>query len=748
MASGSQKMLEVTDDLISESEVRMSLERILGSESFRNSGRMCRFLSFVVDRGLAADTASLKETVVGITVYDRPATYDPKLDPVVRNEARRLRVKLDEYYCGPGLCDSIRIVLPKGGYVPLFQQQEPKFSSSGQTTPLQQEQSAQQVPRPRIETAPSSNRGSRFLWIILAAVLLTVLLLAAGLTHILLQRKLLSQEGFDGQGAGHIVPLTSMSGRTDYPAISPDEREIAFSREDEDGYFHIYVMQPGGSPIALTEGHVLDLGASWSPDGRTLTFQRVGLTSTDVVTVPFPGGGIRRVRSIPHPPFESLRGFDVRSCTRSAWSRDGESLILSLPNTAQSGAHLVLHHLKSGHEAAITWPGPSMRDTDPAVSPNGDWIAFLRSTSFGSSDVYLASTRGERRLTALHADMQGLAWYPDGEHLLVSSDHSGAQLLWRVNLRGEPMQLLPTSGEAAISPAISINGKLVAYVDQQMQTDLIKVPLGLRGQADATVLARSSRQSNSAQFSPDGRRIAFVSNRSGGWQLWLTDAAGANSQQLTQFNSSVVGSPRWSPDGLRIAFDARPDGHSEVFLIDADGNNLRRIDSNHFEEKQPNWSPDGAFLYFNSDRSGSMAVWAIRLADGTTSPVTKAAGSDPQSRPGSGDLFLASGSGQIMRYPGQLKVTSSSITEIQPVDLDFTPATRAWFVSTVGIYYITPGLRSIALYNPQRRTSVLVAHIVDPLSLGTPSLSISPDGRFALLSRESLIAKDTMLITK
>src|SRR5580698_9241337 len=108
-----------TDGVAAES-VRKALDRALASPEFRLSVRMSQLLRFLVEATLAHRGPELKETVVGVEVFGRPADYDPKIDPVVRKEARRLRQKLQEYYLGSGAGDTVRIDLPKGGYVPVF----------------------------------------------------------------------------------------------------------------------------------------------------------------------------------------------------------------------------------------------------------------------------------------------------------------------------------------------------------------------------------------------------------------------------------------------------------------------------------------------------------------------------------------------------------------------------------------------------------------------------------------------------
>lgn len=111
-------------------EVRAALDRIVASEGFASAGRLPHLLRFLVEAALAGQTDRLKESVLGIESFGRDADFDPRLDSVVRVEARRLRSRLEEYYAGPGLEDRVRIRLPKGGYVPVFEYAAPTAESS------------------------------------------------------------------------------------------------------------------------------------------------------------------------------------------------------------------------------------------------------------------------------------------------------------------------------------------------------------------------------------------------------------------------------------------------------------------------------------------------------------------------------------------------------------------------------------------------------------------------------------------
>lgn len=105
---------------IASDEVRAELDRVVASPGFVDAGRLGPFLRFLVESALAGESAKLKESVLGGEVFQRPADYDPRTDPIVRVEARRLRSRLEEYYQAHPEAP-VRIALPKGGYIPAWE---------------------------------------------------------------------------------------------------------------------------------------------------------------------------------------------------------------------------------------------------------------------------------------------------------------------------------------------------------------------------------------------------------------------------------------------------------------------------------------------------------------------------------------------------------------------------------------------------------------------------------------------------
>src|SRR5579871_2607106 len=98
--------------------MRAELDRVLSSVEFRGSERRARLLKYLVEKAIAGEP--VKEYTIGVDVFDKPADYDPRIDPAVRVEVGRMKAKLSEYYAGPGSANAGRLEFPKRSYTPTF----------------------------------------------------------------------------------------------------------------------------------------------------------------------------------------------------------------------------------------------------------------------------------------------------------------------------------------------------------------------------------------------------------------------------------------------------------------------------------------------------------------------------------------------------------------------------------------------------------------------------------------------------
>src|SRR6058998_1005019 len=111
-------------DRIPDKVIQHQLNRILASKTFSQVDRLKRFVSFIVQEAVAKRGGDLKEYVIGVQVFGKEASFDPRTDPIVRVQARRLRARLAKYYSEEGRADQVIVDIPKGGYAPLFSRRE------------------------------------------------------------------------------------------------------------------------------------------------------------------------------------------------------------------------------------------------------------------------------------------------------------------------------------------------------------------------------------------------------------------------------------------------------------------------------------------------------------------------------------------------------------------------------------------------------------------------------------------------
>jgi Tol biopolymer transport system component len=115
-------------------------------------------------------------------------------------------------------------------------------------------------------------------------------------------------------------------------------------------------------------------------------------------------------------------------------------------------------------------------------------------------------------------------------------------------------------------------------------------------------LINSTREDGNAQFSPDGRRIAFLSSRSGAQEIWVSRSDGSYPRQITWFEGVQIGAPQWAPDNERIVFHARRQGRAELFVVNAGGGLPRPLSPEPVLGSVPSWSRDSRWIYSSSNK--------------------------------------------------------------------------------------------------------------------------------------------------
>jgi Tol biopolymer transport system component len=702
-------------------DIRAELDKIFASPGFFRSARMRRFLDFIVSSSLAPEgdsSAGLKESLIGVAVFDRDPSYDPKADPIVRVEARRLRSKLAEYYEGPGKDDPVLIELPKGAYIPVIR------SRADRAAPLP-------APPPAVEPKRK-----------LLAIGALVLILAVAVSLVIERPR--------ARLPLTAVPVTSYEGSEYGAAFSPDGKSIAYSWNGPTGdNFDIYTETVGSQRAhRLTSDPGRDFGARWSHDGRRIAFIRaMPGKSVAVVVVPAAGGNEAKVA-------DSLATFDTEWRGLDWLPGDRSLLIVDRAGPRSPDAIFELD-LSSGRKRQLTFPPPGQGDSSPKVSPRGREFVFVRDVGHGVSRVFVMSVEKNRttpRLlewpefrAALSLDPE---WTADGRRIVFASNRGGPFRLWQARVSGSQPELLASLGENVTQPSVSPVGGL-AFTVAVLDTDIWRINLraAAGGGTKPEPAVMSTRQEHRPQVSPDGGRIAFESDRGGSGQIWISAIDGSDARQLTDSNRGPAGSPRWSPDGRRIVFDSRTEGQPEIYDVLASGGATRRLTYNSAADVLPVYSADGRWIYFGSNRSGAFQIWRMPAAGGEAVQLTHGGGSACQPSPDGRFLYFTRNTELITslwRMPVDGGEESPVIDSLLKRSFVVTPSgDEIVFLrspgETANDHFIHATLCRMDLRTGKMRQ---LAALERPVIAG---LSISPDGEYAFYTQVDREGSDLAL---
>jgi Tol biopolymer transport system component/DNA-binding winged helix-turn-helix (wHTH) protein len=532
------------------------------------------------------------------------------------------------------------------------------------------------------------------------------------------------------------APLSSLPGNEYDPALSPDGTRVAFAWDGggpgpTDLYVKLVDAEP---PLALTHEHADDRAPVWSPDGSRIAFLRVS-GGCEVRIVAALGGPSRHLAACANP-----------NHPRFSWSPDGHWLALSRGSGSHSG-RLALLSLEDGTYRDLT-PDSGGTDVDisPAFSPDGQSIAFLRNYSDSVGDLFVIDSAGgePRRLTTDNADIMGLAWAEAGRSIVISSNRAGMYSLWRVPLRGGAPELLAGGGRKMKHPTASRGGERLAYEGWEYDMNLWRFRLGSADAANtgARVAAASDEWTFEPQFSPDARRIAFASTRSGSYEVWVCDSDGGNVERLTSFGGPYVGEPRWSPDSRQVVFVARPRGVAEVYIASLDGGRARRLVAEPTDAVAPSWSADGRWIYFGSRRASEWQIHKIAAEGGEVRQVTRTGGYAALESPdGAWVYHTRIDRPGLWRLPPGGGPVEQITNALQPEDW------AAWGVTERGPYWVAhpegdgPAVLMLALGSNEGTPLASLPQ------LAWPGLSLSPKGDEVVYSRLDHRESNLVLMT-
>lgn len=581
--------------------VREQLDRILASNQFRAAPRQSAFLRFVVDESLTGRSADLKETLIAIQVYGKPADYDPRVDSTVRVEAAKLRQRLAAYYEGAGAGDRLRLSIPKGGY-------------------------QVRIEEPGSDSEPA--QAARYQFPLRAAAAATVALAAVWI--------LWPRPGSHRSPVlREIHRLTALGAYATDPAISPEGDFAVYSSDrDSSGVLNLW-RHPldGGAPVRLARSGVNHREAAISPDGRHVVF-RSDNEGGQLYVMPAAGGEPRRVGETGGARNPRIGGPEGRGLVY--WvPRDQETPDYGrvfLTSTQPGSLSPVPLFGDFAHAAWPIWSGDGRH-----VLALGTWHSDVPEKEFDAWVVELEGRypKGPPVKTGLFPLLKAKGIYRNTwERTLVEvSDWRDGWLyltapsresrdLFRVELpepggrvQGDPQRL--TSGASAIRGiSIGAAGKSLAFVPMESSDNLYSLELPDRSGEPAGEPYRHTIETGinfRAAVAPSGKAAVWERRATEAvGEVWSLDLAAGLRRNLTAAKPAARTHPILSSNGDTVAYRVLEPGSEPIYVQPAAGGPEKRICANCGTPSD--WTADGRYIFYIT--GGNPAI--IGMLDTTT----------------------------------------------------------------------------------------------------------------------------------
>jgi Tol biopolymer transport system component/DNA-binding winged helix-turn-helix (wHTH) protein len=537
------------------------------------------------------------------------------------------------------------------------------------------------------------------------------------------------------------LPFTSFPGQEIAPAISPDGSRVAFAwNKDAAGIFEhgfdLYVKAIGSETLLRLTNHPSNwISSAWSPDGSQIAFHTLRGNETGVYIVPALGGPERKLVST------RIRTSPLLSIS---WSPDGRWIAYSDYSPGKEDLeHVEIALLSTDNLESKRLPNTRgcVNTAIPAFSHNGGHLAYwcLRSMNeFALYSMPFPEGQGKEVLT-IRGFPSGLSWSADDAALIYANETGLQSKLFVADVASGTFKTVEVA-ENPWYPTVSSKGDKLAYSFFSTNIAIWRRDL-LHPESPPVELVPSTHSQYDAQYSPDGKQIAFSSERSGVQGVWVSGEDGAN---LVQISKPKIrsGSPQWSPDGKRVAFDAEYSGRWAIYVADISKGTPQRLATNISDFARPHWSRDGRWIYFTSNELGRTGAYRCPSQGGDAIAISKDRVATAPQESYDGTIYYASGSNR----PLLKRVAQSALPGIAS-EVDGLPRLLSyaiWITIKDGVYFVpAESPRSLRHFDLATKRIRSVFEADKDFASG---ISVSSDGRWMLYSQSGNANSDIMLI--
>jgi Tol biopolymer transport system component/DNA-binding winged helix-turn-helix (wHTH) protein len=551
-----------------------------------------------------------------------------------------------------------------------------------------------------------------------------------------------------------VVPAAAVEGKQGSPALSPDGNQVAFAQYNGEKGLGIYTTIIGSDQALRLTKNAGDCCPTWSPDNRSIAFIRYSEEGTSIYVTSAIGGTERRLYTGTSEIAAKDAGARNRLLLNAqgislSWSPDGKVLAFPESFPGEIRTRIAFLSLSDLSVRPFTSPPNQERDDGPAFSPDGSMLAFARGGAGGrGSDLFVVPVKGgePKRITSGNSGVSPV-WTQDGRDLVFSSaSERGFLGLWRISASGGTPSPVIGLSSVAFSPSISRTGNELVYQHSVGSDNIWR--LNLKDETHSTgpaVRVISARGSNwRPSFSPDGKKLAFESDRLGYSDIWECDSDGSNCGQVTSLRGTA-GTARWSPDGRYIAFECQIRSYYQVYVVEVPAGTPRVVPTFPGSDNgAPNWSRDGQWIYFYSDREkGPLQLWKISFKGGVPIRVTNNGGVYATESDDHRFLYYSK-----LEKPGIWRMPINGGDEERILDQPEAWFWHSWALGQTGIYYLDLAdspTGKIMFFDLRTNRRTTLFNLQKPAST-YGGLALSPDHKSLLYGQSEFQESFIMLV--
>jgi Tol biopolymer transport system component/DNA-binding winged helix-turn-helix (wHTH) protein len=532
------------------------------------------------------------------------------------------------------------------------------------------------------------------------------------------------------------VPFATLPGTKIAPAISPDGSRVVFAWDGDlqsGGGFDLYVKVIGSETLLRLTKHPSDwLSPTWSPDGTQVAFHRIAGPDTGIYVVPALGGPERKLKSTK---------VSHNLAALISWSSDGKWIGFGEPLSDKAEDRIFLLSTETLQTRPLPHNPRCLHEATPTFSHGGKELAYVCVFNTNDFELQIMPAMGgsSRRVFAFSDYPAGIAWSPDDRRLILCEAGDRGPGLYEITISdGFSRRLLFESG--ASLPNVSARTDKLAYSFGSNSTEIWRKDL-LHPETFALKLMPSTRAQDGAQYSPDGRHIAFQSTRGGVQSVWMSDADGKNLVQISNLDGYAE-TPRWSPDSTKLAFDLHHGNRYEIYVVNIEELVPRKLITNIESVSKPSWSHDGRWIYFRSYETIGHKIYRCPATGGDATALAALPNvTSPQEAFDGETLYFAARGGPT----DLLEISLKPPFKQSPVEgLPMVDHSTLWTVVAGGIYFVPKENHlSVQYYEFGTRRIREIFKVEKEFGEG---LSISRDGQYFVYSLNERRDRDIMLV--